>query len=169
LRQNFNALVTNLSQFERLPDLIFVTEIEIDNYFLPGYTFYAQTNDKYSAGGVGVFYKSNLNCRAINCNFSAADVIELNCVIGTDNFTFTCFYRLHSQPITQFFTELEHYLGRKNSHNLILIGDFNIDVLADNENSDLYLSILAKHGLLATQAIRALIISFVISKYYHLS
>jgi len=152
LRQNFDALVCQLSSIHRWPDFIFVTEIwiyssEINSYSIPGYNFFAFPNDKYSAGGVGVFIKSNLSCRTLSCNLASADTMEVNFVIGRVAFTIVCFYRLHSGPVHMFLTELDNFLQYKNANNLLLVGDFNIDMLEDSDAIDSYISLLSKYGL----------------------
>ena len=45
LRSNFDNLVSNLNAFNRLPDIIFLTELwiyslEVDNFSIPNYTFF---------------------------------------------------------------------------------------------------------------------------------
>jgi len=62
LRANFHNLVANLNTLDRLPDLIFVSEIwiyyhEVKDFNIPNYNFYAVPNSTYAAGGVGVFIK----------------------------------------------------------------------------------------------------------------
>lgn len=60
VRKNFEGLIIDLSTFQILPDLIFVTEIliycnEVGDFLIPGYTFHAITNNIYASGGTGVF------------------------------------------------------------------------------------------------------------------
>jgi len=152
LRQNFNTLISNLSVFPRKPDFIFVSEIwifstEIDNFSIPGYNFYAVPNDSSPSGGVGVFIKTSFNCQTFSCDMVSADTLKVSFTLDKDVFTFLCFYRLHSHPVDTFLVELTDLLNRVKCKNLLLLGDFNIDLLADCDLVDKYLTILANNGV----------------------
>ena len=152
LRQNFKLLVPNICAFPKLPDLIFVTEIwifesEVSDYVLPGYDFHVFTNETYAAGGVGVFVKTGLNCTSVKCTASSADILKTTLCINNDCFTFLCFYRFHSVSTDIFLNEFKALLTDTNCKNLVLLGDFNIDLLSDTELTDEYNSILVDHGL----------------------
>lgn len=89
------------------PDLIFVSEIwiyshEILDFAIPGYNFYANTNDLYSAGGVGVFVRSVYECEYVDYNLTSADVLKVSLSISCKVFTFICVYRLHAIAVQTF-------------------------------------------------------------------
>jgi len=152
LRRNFDHFILHINSLDRMPDFIFVSEIwiysnEINDFKIPGYKFLAATNDTYSSGGVGVFVKTIFDCHAVACVMSAADVIELKCTVGKISFTFFCIYRLHSKPLDSFLTEFDALLKNKNSQNLLLVGDFNLNLLNDCDSVDSYNAILSKNGL----------------------
>ena len=152
LRKNFDLLVSNLSVLSRLPDFIFVSETwifdnEKNDFSIPGYDFFHVSNESYSAGGVGVFAKSNLLCRAISYSMESADVIKVSCNLGSEVFNFFCFYKLHSHTSANFLNEFDRLLSKNHSSNLLLLGDFNFDLLLDCENTDAYSALLAKYGL----------------------
>jgi len=137
---------------DRLPDLIFVSEIwifsdEVNDFKIPDYSFYALPNNSYAAGGVGVFCKNSLDCPAEYCELVSADVMKILCKIGSEEYCFICCYRLQLFSINFFNNELDNLLLNEKADNLVLIGDFNIDILANCESTDNYLSILAKFGL----------------------
>jgi len=150
LRQNFGLLVANLNALTRKPDLLFVSETwifssEVNEFHIPGYDFLHTSKETYRAGGVGVFAKNILHCRAISCSLDSAGGIKVSYSLGSKMFNFICFYKLHSCPSSQFITELETLLRRNQSSNLILLGDFNLDLLANCENTDNYCALLARY------------------------
>lgn len=125
LRQNFDSLVAHLDIFTKKPDLVFVSEIwifdcEKNDYMIPGYKFHATTNDKYSAGGVGVFVKNEFDCEVYNFNLKTADIIKLCLNINNEAFTFVCVYRCHRYNIKLFFDEFSNFLCTVRAGNLIL-------------------------------------------------
>lgn len=152
LRKNFDLLVANLSAFPKQPDFIFLSEIwifsnEVENFSINGYNFYAVPNDNYSAGGVGVFIKSDFNCRSVSCGLSSADAMKVTFALEKDVYTIYCFYRLHSHPVCTFLDELNVLLTREKCKNLLLVGDFNLDLLAYGDEVDSYNNILANNGI----------------------
>lgn len=154
LRRNFNLLISHIDAFENLPDMIFVSEIwifscEIDDYKLQNYNFYANSNDSYCAGGVGVFVRDMYECEVKRCSLPSADIIKISCSICNEMFDFICVYRLQSLSIQVFIEEFSTYLRNVRAGNLILLGDFNIDLLDSNSVVDSYHVMLSEHGLVS--------------------
>lgn len=151
MRQNFDLLIANLEAFTKLPEIIFVSEIwifscETSHYSIPGYNFYANTNDSYSSGGVGVFVSNLFNCDVRVIDFKSADLIEVCCNIVGEVFTFICVYRLHAFSSNSFIEELSNFLSHISTKNLVIVGDFNIDMLTDCSISDTYKVLIAENG-----------------------
>lgn len=125
LRQNFDFLIGNLESFVNLPEIIFVSEIwiyscEVEDYHIPNYNFFANTNDTYSSGGVGVFVSNLYECDVKVFNLRSADVIKVCCEYCKEIFNFVCVYRLHSSPPNVFLDELSNFLTNERSGNLLL-------------------------------------------------
>lgn len=152
LRKNFNLLVSNLQCFPILPDFLFITEIwiynsEVNLFKIPKYCFYASTNDNYAAGGVGVFIKDNYICNFENINMRSADLLKVTCNLHGEPFTIVCVYRLHDYTPEFFINEFSPILRKLKCKNLIILGDFNIDIISSTHYSDLYLTLMAECGL----------------------
>ena len=60
-----------------------------------------------------------------------------------------CIYRLHFCDATVFLEEFSNLLSAEKGSNLILTGDFNIDILTSSQISDSYLALIAEYGLLS--------------------
>lgn len=153
LRENFKFLVSHISAFPILPSLIFISEIwiydyEADNYNMKNYTFHTKCNNNYRAGGVGVYVHDSIEQFSIltHC-FDSADCLQIDATFSGEPFSFICFYRFHFKTVTSFISELKIFLTSVKSKNLILIGDFNIDILSDTSLSYEYLSTMAAFGL----------------------
>ena len=152
LRQNFDTLIGNLEAFVNLPELIFVSEVwiysyEVADYSIPNYKFYVNANDNYSAGGVGVFVKNVYECEVKNISFGGADIINVQCRIQNEPFSFVCVYRLQSSSPYIFLNEFSALLADEKCRNFIVLGDLNIDILDSSFISDSYEAIMAENGL----------------------
>lgn len=152
LRENFDLLVCNLEAFVNVPDLIFVSEIwiykcEMGDFNIPGYKFYAITNENYASGGVGCFIKQEYICSVDCYNFVSSDILKLTFTIGKDQFTFLCIYRFHTHNVKVFLDEFSQFLDGLTTSNLVILGDFNINILDVNVDVSNYLALMAFNGL----------------------
>lgn len=153
LRENFSVLVTHLDSFECIPDIFFISEIwiygfEKNNYVLPGFNFHAKTNESYAAGGVGCFIKEEFTeCEVSDVDFVSADVIKVSFKVDKEVYVFLCVYRLHAFSVSSFINEFSRLLEREKSKNLIIVGDFNLNILENNETVSMYRALLASNGL----------------------
>lgn len=158
MRQNFDLLLCNIEGFVNLPDFIFLSEIwiyscEKEDYKIPNYEFYANTNDSYSAGGVGVFVRDSYlrddECKVDSYSLNSADIIKISCVICKENFIIICVYRVQYMPLQLFLEEFTAFLSNEKAANLIILGDFNVDILSCNPAVDIYGCLMAEHGLIS--------------------
>lgn len=152
LRKNFDIFLTNLNELNSDFDIIFFTEIwilssEINNYNLEGFSFFANCNDQYRAGGVAALIRSSLNYHVCILNFSSADVMKIIVQLGNVKFCFILIYRLHSSTAESFLIELNNLLNTDKSKHKIILGDINIDLLNESQVRDEYLSLCASYGL----------------------
>lgn len=151
LRKNVDSFYSHLASLNHLPDLIFLSEIwiynfEVSDFSIPNYTFTATCNDSYSSGGIAVFHRSDLACEIINSNLASADVISVKCEISGARFCFIGIYRLHMCSIKVFLDEFCELLENQTCKNLVLLGDFNINILSISPDADLFLSTLSSFG-----------------------
>lgn len=125
---------------------IWIYEHEIQDFKIDGYNFYANSNEKYSAGGVGVFVRNIHDCNFFRYQLTSADILKLSLRISGKVFTLICVYRLHSVSIHQFLEEFSVLLGNEKSTNVLILGDFNLDILKQSVAADNYQILMANNG-----------------------
>lgn len=151
MRANFDTFNLYVASLDEPPDLIFLTEIwiysnECSEYSLPNYDFRTCCSDSYRAGGAGVFiHRDFLNFSLQYCNWISADLLILDIKFAKYNWTFICVYRFHNRDIPQFCKELEDLLQARNTKNIAILGDININLLDINDSLG-YQTILASYG-----------------------
>lgn len=152
LRKNFDIFVSHLDASDHRPNLICLSEIwiydcEKPDFVIPGYTFYATCNNTYSAGGVAVFLDNEFNCEVAYYNFAGADILQIDCEINNELYCFVGVYRLQNIGFYIFLDEFSSFLDSLKCKNLILLGDFNLDILSLSASVTDYMLLLASHGL----------------------
>lgn len=156
MRRNFNMFVCELSLLKKKPILIFLTEVwieqyELDNYKIEGYYSFGKFNESHRAGGTVVYMSSKMfdifQYKSKSIEMLTADVIDVDLVIGNSNFSIICLYRLHGYTSTEFIQEFGRTLEKNSNKNLIVLGDINIDILADTSVSQDYQMMMASIGL----------------------
>jgi hypothetical protein len=152
LRKNFDTFLTNIYAIGLDFDLILFTETwistsEISDFSLDGFSFHANCNDLYRAGGVAAFVRSSLIYDVNSVQFSSADVMKISIQLGNVKFCFVLIYRFHFVPFNIFLNELKNFLNTDKSKHKVLLGDVNIDLLKDSQIKDDYLLLCATHGM----------------------
>ena len=149
IRANYSSLESIISNSLNNLSVIILSEIwiyecETSFYGFEGYdSFFCCRSDNRS-GGIVVFTKSYLKFSKLDVNFISAEVILL--YSKSVNITLFSIYRNHDYSIDYFNSELKSALIMLKQTNIILMGDININILA-NENCILeYLSILSQYG-----------------------
>lgn len=153
LRANYDSLVIHLESFIQMPKLIFLSEIwiseqELTNYAIPGFTLYGNCNHNYRAGGVAVYIADGVDVTVTTSfSFSSADVLLV--VLNLNNFKISilCIYRLQSCSINEFLFEYTQFLDDFKPKNLLILGDLNIDILQNSAIIDEYKFLMSSHGL----------------------
>lgn len=154
MRANFDSLIAELHVLDRMPDIIILSEIwvddhEIQQYFLPDFTMFAKCNNSYRSGGVAVLVSNQLTCVQLDI----ADMISADCILLQISLSHTtvinllAVYRLHDFPIDMFTNDLISAISLINSSDLIINGDMNINILDKNNSIDDYLIRLASLGM----------------------
>lgn len=151
IRANFDLFVVNLSTIDDSPMFIFLTETfiydyEIENYKINNYSIHANCNNSYKSGGVVVFSRNDVECVVTNASFKSCDILRVDTTVDGQNVTFVCVYRLHCCTVNFFLNEFTSYLCKIKSKNLLIVGDMNINILADSLCQD-YLFLMSSFGL----------------------
>lgn len=152
LRKNLDTLLTNINAVLSDFDCLFLTEIwisnsEILNYSLDGFSFYANCNDGYRAGGVAAFIKSTLDHQVFTLKFASADVLKIIIQLGSVKVCFVVIYRFNFCTVESFLEDLNTFLRTDKTNNKILLGDINLDLLKESQAKDDYLVICSSAGL----------------------
>lgn len=154
LRKNFDQFAVEIQNLNRLPDIIFLSEIwiedyEVAQYKLPNFITNANCNSSHRAGGIILFISKNINCDIAEApKLITADALQVKVKINSNTaITIVALYRLHNYPHMQFNEELDLLLTKIVCNNLILCGDINIDLLNHSNHTNDYLIKMASHGL----------------------
>ena len=142
---NIEAFVSLLHSLQRQPDIIILTETWItkDNEGscnIEGYHSYHTTRKGGRGGGVSAFCHNSLNTQYIQQGSIINNTVE-SCMVQVinkeHNITVLGIYRPHSDVIQNFTEEVERLLLNNTNpcQNVILIGDFNINLLDINNAS----------------------------------
>lgn len=166
MNANFDSLLNLLHNFDVLPEIIAVSETwlstETDSlYNIEGYDFVSRPrNSKSLGGGVGIYYKNELNARICPelCSSICIECVFIEIVQqGSPNIIVGAIYRPPNNDIVQFNAEFHNLLGKlslvaKKNTNIALAGDFNIDLLlADSSSStQLFLDNLSSYSFVPT-------------------
>jgi len=150
---NIRSISANLdeyileSPFVRNVDFLCFAETRLCNsienlYKLNNYNMFANSRN-VRGGGVAVYASDKYNCNVIKeatIRTITTESIFLNCVSESYSFVLGCIYRPPSSDIGQFCSELDEILIYFRTHlpdsDLILVGDFNIDLFALGANVD---------------------------------
>lgn len=152
LHINIRSLIKNMAKLEEMllessvdPDIIAISETwltnsKTTNIHLPGYNFFfsnstkGNVNNKYSAGGVGVFVKKSLNVSEYdhtNMHCKDAEDIWLSVSLGNKQIIVGVIYRHPHSNIVEFQEKICKILDDFNTNNKVyyICGDINIDLL----------------------------------------
>lgn len=148
---NMDDLDINLNLLNQTVDLIVLTECRINpDKPLPckdNYSTYSSTKKTNQNDGVVVFIKTSIKHSAKEINLHGASCLE----ITTPLCSVICIYRTHfERNPEQFINSLDEHLNHPHlNKNVILTGDININIISGllNQQSDIYLNMLASHGL----------------------
>lgn len=91
----------------------------------------------------GIEYKATLNLKPQDYSFECCGVELLDY-----NLHVICIYRTPDSPIETFFKELSRLLNSLRRKNIVLCGDWNIDVMTESRFSKELLSILSNHSMI---------------------
>ena len=158
--QNIRSMNRNLDSFlsmfpsNNMPDVFIFSETWHDTNTpvnIPGYTGF-HTVRSGRAGGVSVFYKSNLPaCHVPEFSF-ANENIEV-CSIKLSNSMHICgVYRPHSGTIDDFCLQLEAIVNHSSLSNTVCVfaGDFNINLFSEADDVCRFVDMMRSHHYIQT-------------------
>lgn len=151
MRENFDKLIVSLNSFDKIPDIIFLSETwiydpELKFYNIPNFISIGCCNNNYRAGGVCAFYDSSLNCTYESISLCSADIIKMSVLIDKVKYVFVCVYRLQFIPVSTFVSDFTDFLAEIINQNVIILGDMNIDILNVPQIYDSYIFMMSSFG-----------------------
>lgn len=165
LHQNINSLRKNWVLFSTYlerntgnkVDVIVLTEISIYNYEndlykIKGYNTVCYNRIKQKGGGVLILIKDYLqiiNSDFGKCSKSGYEYVQVELVMNQVNTRLIAVYRPPNCNVNMFIKEIECRIQIINKHhNIILIGDINIDLLKDDYmHVTMYQDVLDENGM----------------------
>ena len=153
-QDDFLPLFSNSS----LPDILVLTETWFqpnNSLDIPGFSSYHTYRNVGRSGGVSVFISENFVSHQVpELSFSNFDIeiCTVNLRINNTNISVFGIYRPHSGTTDSFISEMSNILQSNkvlNNYSIIL-GDFNIDMLCANSQSDDLLNFMHSFSFLPT-------------------
>ena len=161
LSRNFDNISDFLSTLSPSFSIIAISETWINGqpiipYHLSGYTFLHSDRETGRGGGVALFVKDNIkHSRRFDdyniCIDASCEYLLIDCFISVNSkFTVGVMYRKPNSDIDNFFNFYNEVLDKicKGKQNVIITGDFNIDILPENlsNSSDTFININSSYG-----------------------
>lgn len=139
LQKYWDLLELYLRKFITNLDVIVLTEVNVDTeaaklYQIPGFRQFSLCRDGRRGGGVLVYVESAWLCEVKELSFLEAETMMITAQDKELLFVILAVYRPPAKDIKVFLDELEYTLQKLDKHdNVILVGDFNIDILSPNK------------------------------------
>lgn len=86
-------------------------------------------------------------CEVEKFSSDFADILKIQCNIQNEIFFYMCIYRLQSTSPFLFLEEFQILLESEKCKNLIVLGDYKIDILDNTLISDSYQTLMVENGL----------------------
>jgi Reverse transcriptase (RNA-dependent DNA polymerase)/Endonuclease/Exonuclease/phosphatase family len=131
-----------------------VRENESSFFNIPNYTSIYSCRKNRTGGGIGIFIKNDINNYKILENYSDERInfLTIEIIFQSSSFKITGFYRPpdnNSEALNKFYNLFDSTLGKNQSNNSFIFGDFNINLKNENDQSTIdYLSIVNSNGYL---------------------
>lgn len=159
LHKNSDNLINFINSSDCQFDILVLTEIwstNLDFYsqLIPGYSYHYNPPLNRRAGGVAIYYRSDLRMNIRNDLQVPSDNFEMLCLdLNVNNCTYTlcAIYRHPGTPVIDFTDNIAVLLNKiPPSQKFILIGDCNIDLKHYNtcNQTKLYIDELISHNML---------------------
>lgn len=154
LSKNFESLELFLHTYENLYHVIVLTEtfniVNVELFRLKGYSIYYNTGAINKNDGVVVFVKNTLTHICNTISYSNLKILRLTLTVNKQKIGVTGIYRPPSYSVQDFFPYYTDYLSNHcNLKNEIIMGDFNINILQNNDVNEQYLNLMSEHAFLS--------------------
>ena len=146
--RNFDQFSSLFAHISQKIDVLVLSETWFSDMHcgdIEGYVGYHSYRDNKRGGGVSVYVRDNISCTC-NLKFSLSlDYIETCCVevfpISGDtslNVTIIGIYRPPNAPLPVCSEKINNIFADLHNRSIILMGDFNVDLLQEDHNSDFF-------------------------------
>lgn len=152
LGKNFDHLKIVLKEIQEKFSVIILTETwqlsNPDLFYMDNYVNVYNNGAINQNDGIMVYIRKNiLNSKISHLKIAGMDCIRISFSIHGREISVLSMYKIHAIDNKFFISELQTYLkNTANSDTEILIGDFNINILQNSEDSEYYLNVLYEAG-----------------------
>ena len=153
IRKNWNSFLVEFSSCLAKLDIIVLVEInlteyEVDFYKLDNFTSNFKTRHNRRGGGICVFVNNKWNYEVLSTQTFSYESLVLDICHNSNIISFSVIYRPPSNNVNDFITEFTHNTSKlQDNREVVIIGDFNINVLTKNSCVNNYLDCVSMFGL----------------------
>ena len=158
IRSKLNLLTELIHSIDKKIEIIIITETwlspqEEEFFNIDDFNLVHVSKDRqgtYRGGGVCIYVRKKF--RVINVdNFPLVNCDVIHLFLPCNNLNIVAIYRSHQSDEAIFFDQFDRMLHQLNKDSkTLIVGDFNLDVLQQSNNSDLYIEII-KQNLFCSQ------------------
>lgn len=133
-------------------DLVFISESWLSNhsqaqyYQINNYTQYHAVREQ-SGGGAALYVRNDLASNIITCIEKFHSILKVEIQIQNVKITCMVIYNPNKDNSKYFLEDLETCLADKNHKNILLVGDFNIDILRNSKETDYLMELTTNFDL----------------------
>lgn len=153
LKINFASFIAEIQNIIVFIDVIVLVETNIEDteecaFQIPDFDSRFYNRENRREGGIVVYCRSNIKNDILPMNTSSFESLVVEIGVDENKITLVAIYRPPSTYNTEVFTgELETFLRQISSkHDVITIGDINIDILKENKHTLDYLEMYSTLG-----------------------
>ena len=141
LNANLSKLEVFIKNIKNKPDIIACTEtwlLPIDKYHnIEGYNIYYNSSQINKADGVAMYIKKDLLHKPQIETYNELKILSTTINLNGNDFKISTIYRCHDLPEQNFLQSLNEFLlNNKKIQNHCIMGDFNIDILTNDQTSN---------------------------------
>lgn len=152
LRNKLGDFRMLIDQFE-LPEIICVTETWIHEeeklaYYLNGYKMEHVIREGQNGGGIVMYIRSDITTRKTRFCNKYHSLLEIEAVLNNSKYYIICMYNPRYANAKFAIEDLEEFLASRVKDKVILVGDFNINLLdMSDDYSQQHLDLCLSYGL----------------------
>lgn len=151
---NLTQLCIMLESLLKKPDIIICTEAWLEkaylNYNIEGYTAHTNNSKKNQSDGTIIYIKKNIKAEPQLEETGPTNILSVTITLSDNKkIKVSAVYKNHSIDNNLFFQGLSHFLKKNKSFkNHIVAGDFNINLLVNNHDSESLLQTFLEYNFL---------------------